>query len=494
MNSNEVSRRSFLKKATVFSAAASAMPTILTSVQGSPKPAPFKPASANDCVNLALVGIGNQGNSDAKQFHRSGLCNIVALCDVDMGASHTTEIMDMFPRAQRFKDFRQMFDKMANQIDAVLIATPDHSHFVVTMHAMRLGKHVYTEKPLARTFLECELLMEAERKYGVVTQMGNQGHSGENYWQFKAWSEAGIIKEVTAITAHMNQSRRWHPWDPKISSYPAGEPIPGTLNWDAWLAQAHPRDYHKDYHIGQWRCWYEYGMGCLGDWGAHIIDTAHEFLKLGLPYEVDPTYLLDHNPFFFPKSSTLVFKFPARGTLGNYGRTENAMPACDITWYDGLDNMPTMPEGYGGTVREDPDIPPPGGAQVQQRPRGLPSGKEIYSKNLSFKGGTHAAALSIFPDAKAKEMEKSLPKVPPPPSNHYENFLRACLGTEKANSPFSVSGVLSQVFCIGVVAQWTGKKVLFDRETKQITNDPRANQMLWGPVPREEYVHYYTNV
>jgi len=486
MNQTALSRRSFVKKAALLTTAVSSMPTILTSAKGTTTSKPFKPASANDRVNLALIGVGNQGREDVMQFRRSSLCNIVALCDVDMGASHTTEVMNLYPNAPRFKDFRQMFDKMANQIDAVLIATPDHSHFVATMHAMRLGKHVYTEKPLARTFMECELLMEAEKKYGVVTQMGNQGHSGENYWQFKAWSEAGVIKDVTAITAHMNQSRRWHSWDPKITAYPVGEPVPETLNWDAWLAEAHQRAYNKDYHLGQWRCWYDYGMGCLGDWGAHIIDTAHRFLNLGLPYEIDPSYLKDHNPFFFPMSSTLVFKFPERRGGGS-----DVMPACDITWFDGLDNVPPTPEGYGLRTREDANIPPPGGVQTQQRQRGLPTGKEIYSKTLNFKGGSHAAPLSIFPDEKAKEMEKNLPTVAPP-SSHYENFLRACLGLEPANSPFSVSGVLSQVFCLGVISQWSAKKILFDRETKQITNDPRANQMLWGPVPREEYVHYYT--
>jgi len=122
--------------------------------------------------------------------------------------------------------------------------------------------------------------------------MGNQGHSGENYWQFKAWTEAGIIKNVTSVVAHMNQPRRWHPWDSKMTNYLPGEAVPGTMNWDAWLAAARSRAYNKDYHPGQWRGWYDYGTGCLGDWGAHLIDTVHEFLKLGLPYEVDPAYLL----------------------------------------------------------------------------------------------------------------------------------------------------------------------------------------------------------
>lgn len=483
MKTNKYSRRTFLKQVAALSSVA-VIPSFLTTssasaATGQPqqRPAPRK-IGPNDKVNMAFIGIGNQGGTDSIAFARTGLCNVVALCDVDMGARHTTRVIEMFPDVPRFTDYRQMFDKMADQIDAVLIATPDHSHFPITMHAMQLGKHVYTEKPLARTFWECELLMEAEKKYGVVTQMGNQGHSDPNYYQFKAWKEAGIIKDVTRITAHMNNVRRWHEWDPNITAYPAAEPIPETLNWDAWLAEAHPRPYNKDYHNGQWRCWYEFGVGVLGDWGAHIIDTAHEFLDLGLPTEVDPIYLKDHNPFFYPKSSTLKFKFPARGN----------MPACDITWYDGLDNIPPVPEGYGN-VELDPNIPPAGGAQVQ--PSKLNPGKEIYSETLTFKGGSHGSTLSIIPDEKAKDMAPLLPEVPRAPSNHQENFLRAIQGVEKATSPFSVSGPLSQVFCLGVISQWSGKKVLFDRETKQITNDPRLNQLLWGPVPREEYAHYY---
>ncbi len=484
MKMNKTSRRTFLKQAAALSAAA-IVPSFLTPVSAaeaglpqSNRTAPRR-ISPGDKVNIAFVGIGNQGGSDSQALARTGLCNVVALCDVDMGARHTQRVIEMFPNVPRYQDYRKMFDEMADQIDAVLIATPDHSHFPITMHAMSLGKHVFTEKPLARTFQECELLMKAEKKYGVVTQMGNQGHSDPNYYQFKAWTEAGIIKDVTRITAHMNNERRWHGWDPNISHYPAAQAIPETLDWDTWLAGTHtPFDYNKDYHLGQWRCWYQFGVGVLGDWGAHIIDTAHEFLDLGLPTEVDPLYLKDHNAFFYPKSSTLLFKFPARGNK----------PACDITWYDGLDNIPAVPEGYGN-VELDPNIPPAGGAQIQ--PSKLNPGKEIYSETLTFKGGSHGSTLSIIPEEAARDMASSLPEVPRPPSNHYENFLRAILGTEKATSPFSISGPLSQVFCLGVISQWSGKKVLFDRETKQITNDPRLNQLLWGPVTRQEYASYY---
>ena len=239
--------------------------------------------SANEKVNIAFIGIGNRGGEIAKELYKTGLCNVVALCDVDMGAKHTQELISMFPKVPRYQDFRKMFDQMADKIDAVTVGVPDHAHFPITIEAMAHGKHVYVEKPMARTFQEIELMMRGEKKYGVVTQMGNQGHSEANYFQFKAWKEAGLIKDVTAITAHMNSPRRWHGWNPNIKHMPMGEPIPETMDWDTWLGVVQHHDYNHDYHMGQWRCWYDFGMGALGDWGAHILDTAHEFLDMGLP-------------------------------------------------------------------------------------------------------------------------------------------------------------------------------------------------------------------
>lgn len=437
-----------------------------------------KRASANERVNLACCGIGNQGAADIMALYNTGQCNIVALCDTDMGARHTTRMMEQFPNAPRFQDFRVMFDKMANQIDAVLIATPDHSHFPITMLAMSLGKAVFVEKPLARTFHEVELMMQAALRYGVVTQMGNQGHSGANYFQFKAWVEAGIIKDVTHINAHMNNPRRWHGWDTSITKFPSGDPIPSTLDWDGWVAAAEMRDFHRDFVNGQWRCWYDFGLGALGDWGAHIIDTAHRFLDLGLPYEINPIKLDGHNSFFFPQASTIDFKFPERGN----------MPACNITWYDGIDNFPPLPDGLGN-VELDPDIPPPSDGAIQ--PISLNPGKEIYSKDLVFAGGTHASTLSIIPEEKAREMQSKLPDVPRSPSDHYANFLLAVKGQEEARSPFEISGPLSQVFSLGVMAQFLNKKLVFDRETKQITNSKLGNELLVGTPPRKGWEEFY---
>jgi hypothetical protein len=468
------SRRLFLKKAMALSAAATA-PSLLLHSQAWAKPKLAKPSER---VNLACCGIGNRGAEITRALYSTGLANIVAFCDVDMGAPQTQKILEQFPDVPRFQDFRVMFDKMGKEIEAVSIGVPDHSHFPITMLAMSMGKHVYVEKPMGRTFQEVELMTQAAKKHKVVNQMGNQGHSEGNYFQFKAFKEAGIIKDVTAITAHMNSPRRWHGWDVNMKSFPPAQPIPETLDWDTWHCAAQMKDYNKDFINGQWRCWYDFGMGALGDWGAHIIDTAHEFLDLGLPYEIDPVKLEGHNPFFFPMSTTLSFKFPKRGD----------MPPVEIMWYDGVNNVPEVPDGYG--VSElDPNIPPTSTGKIQ--PAKLNPGKIIYSKELTFKGGSHGSTLSIIPEAKAKDMESSLPEVPQSPSNHFANFLLACKGQEACRSPFEIAGPLSQVFNLGVLAQQLNAKLLFDRSTKQITNNKMANDLLAGAPPRKGWEEFY---
>ena len=473
-SNNPNNRREFIKKGILASGGISIIPSRV--MFAGAKTGSYLPSEK---VNVACVGIGHRGGGVVKSLYETGMANVVALCDVDMGAEHTLEVMKMFPDVPRFQDFREMFDKMSDKIEAVSVGTPDFSHFPISMLAMSQGKHVYVEKPLARTFHEIDLMMAAAKKYRVVTQMGNQGHSGANYFQFKAWKEAGIIKDVTAMTAHMNNSRRWHKFDPTITSFPPKQDIPDTLDWDVWLNTSQHHDYHEDYHHGQWRCWYDFGMGALGDWGAHIMDTAHEFLELGMPYEINPTLLSGHNSFFFPFSTTLEFKFPERGD----------MPAMDITWYDGLDNIPPVPKGYG--ISEiDPDIPPPSDGALQ--PAKLSPGKIIYSKDLIFKGATHSSPLSIIPEERALEMASELPEVPQSPSNHFENFLLACKGEEKSRSPFDISGPLSQVFTLGVAAQRLSSRLLFDRETRQITNNKFANQMLMGAPPRKGWEEFYS--
>lgn len=459
----QTSRRGFLKCAAAISAV-TALPAVRVSAMAGQ-------ATPNEKVNLACCGIGGQGGADLLAFVDTGLCNIVAVCDTDMDSAATKDVLKKFPNVPRFQDFRKMLDTMGGKIDAVTAGVPDHAHFPIAMMAMGLGKHIFVEKPLGHTFFENELMMLAEKKHKVATQMGNQGHSGPDYFIFKAWVEQGIVKNVTKIVSHMNSGRRWHKWNGEVAGLPPAQPIPATLDWDTWLSQVPLHAYNRDYALGDWRCWYDFGDGALGDWGAHIFNTVHQFLKLELPTEVRAVKLTGHNPYVFPMSSTLSFQFPARGD----------MPPVEMLWYDGIGNFPNLPDGMKNGVSFDKKT----GAI-----KNLNAGKEIYADGLIFHGTTHGSPLSIVGGEKAKDVK--LPKVETKSSDHYANFLLACKGQEKTRSPFSVSGLLSQTMTLGCIAQRLNAKLTFDPATKQITNDKLANGLLVGPPPRKGWEQYYT--
>ncbi len=436
-------------------------------------------SAKNEKVKIAYIGIGNRGEQNIEEFEKTGMVDVVALCDVDLDGKQCQKVLAKYPNAKRFRDFREMFEKYGNHFDAVCASVPDHIHFPISMMAIKYGKHVYVEKPITRTFQEAELLIQAAKQNPkVVTQVGNQGHSEANYFQFKAWMDAGIIKDVTAVTAHMNSPRRWHNFDPNIYKFPDADPLPKNMDWFTWLGACQYHDYSEKFHQGNWRCWYDFGMGALGDWGAHLLDTVHEFLDLGLPYEITMKYSKGHNDFFYPFSSTILFRFPARKN----------MPPCDITWYDGIDNFPPLPEGYG---KSEYNSSVPSTNQGATPVTKLNPGKIIYSKDLIFKGGSHGSTLSIIPEEKALEMKDKLPVVPKSPSNHYVNFLRACQGLEKTRSPFEINGVLGQVFCLGVIAQRLNTQLFFDPRTKQFTNNDFANALLTGLPPRRGWEDFY---
>lgn len=471
-------RRDFLKQMGM--ATAGLTMAGVPNLMATPVTSKEREAAKSEKVKIAYIGIGNQGAWDIEQFEKTGLVDVVALCDIDLGAQHTEKVLNMYPNAKRFRNFRDMFEQYSSHFEAVCAAVPDHMHFPVAMMAMNYGKHIYLEKPMCRTFHEAELMIaKAKQHPELATQVGNQGHSEANYFQWKAWQEAGIIKDVTAITAHMNNPRRWHGFDVNMKHMPAGQPLPNKdIDWDTWLGACGWRDYSDKLHYGNWRCWYEFGMGALGDWGAHILDTAHEFLELGLPYEVTMKYANGHNDFFFPMSSTILFRFGAR----------KGMPPCDVTWYDGVDNLPKVPANYGES-EYNPNIPATnqGDTPIAK----LNPGKEIYTPGLVFKGGSHESTLQMLPSEKAEEWKKHLPEVPQTTSNHHLNFLRACKGEEKTRSPFEINGVLSQVFCLGVIAQRLNTQLFFDPRTKQFTNNEFANALLSGMPPRKGWEEFY---
>lgn len=424
---------------------------------------PGRVMGANEKVNVAFIGCGGMGAGDAKTIYGTGLVNPVALCDVALGTGHTAEIEKQFGGIPKFRDFRRMFDKMADQIDACTIAVPDHSHFPIAMLAMSLGKHVYVEKPLAHTFREIDLMMAAEKKYKVSCQMGNQGHSGGNYHQFKAWTEAGLIKDVTRVTAFMNGGRRWHPW--KFDAYPKGETAPEGMDWDTWLGTAPEQDFSSKLHPGNWRSWYDYGNGAFGDWGPHILDTVHRFLDLGMPEKITAVHREGVRNLIFPMATTIRFDFPARGD----------MPPVAITWYDGTKNRPPRPD----ELDEGRKL---GGA-----------GKVIYAGNdLVFSGGSHGSTLRLIPEHRNRELQTAgrLPKFGSG-SHHHLNFVLGAKGEEKTRSSFDISGPLSQMFCLGVIAQRLGGELVFDRNTRQITNNKLANDLLTGHPARKGWEEFY---
>jgi predicted dehydrogenase len=453
-----ISRRQFLSASIAAGAAWSILPAHALGLTGQVRPI----VPADRPLRLAFIGIGNRGNDMIKTFAATGQVAVAAFGDVDLDGPHTEESRRLYPAVPRFRDFRALFDKMGAQFDAVVISTPDHSHFPLAMHAMAHGKHVFLEKPLAHTFQEVDLLIAMAAKTGVVTQMGNQGHSGNNYFQFKAWTEAGVIKDVTKIVAFMNSERRWHGW--KVEGFPAGEALPPGLDWDAWHAARPMHPFSTRLHPQTWRGWFAYGNGAFGDWGPHILDTAHRFLELGLPHTIEALKRDEPSAFIFPRASTIRFDFGAR----------RAMPPVEVFWYDGVNNRPTLPAelGPGATLTE-------------------ANGKFIYSKALVFKGGTHGDTLRIIPEDRMREMGPTLPKIAGGFSDHATNFVLACQGKEESRSPFRVSGPLTQVFLLGVIAQRLGGRLTFDPARREFPGNAAATGLLTGPPPRVGWEQYY---
>ena len=329
--SKGVSRRQFMGTA----AAAAGITIVPRHVLGAGFQAP------SDTVNVAVVGYAHgMGSNNLKNAMKSD--NIIALCDVDESAAATQArarqgtTPDKFPKPPaEYKDFRVMLEKQKD-IDAVIVATPDHMHALVAMNAMQLGKHVYVQKPLTRTISEARALTEAARKYKVVTQMGNQGHSEEGLRLMQEWFNAGAIGEVREVHCWTNR-----PIWPQGMPRPTEEmPVPEGMDWDLWLGAAPPRPFHKTYHPSFWRAWQDFGAGAMGDMACHVMDASYTVLKLGSPTSIIATagaivqappagqggwgVRVKYND-SYPPSSIIHLSYPQRGNL----------PPVKMHWYDG---------------------------------------------------------------------------------------------------------------------------------------------------------------
>lgn len=414
-------------------------------------------------INLGCVGVGGRAGGVIPSLCNGGNATPVAFCDVDFNRAKGN--VKKYPGVSQYNDFRVMMEKSGKDIDAVSVVTPDHAHFCPTILAMSMGKHVYVEKPLTHSFQEAELLMKAERKYGVVTQMGNQGHTGTAPYQFQEWVKRGIIKNVTHIDAWKGAGLFFMNAGQRFSKWPEAQPVPEGLDWDLWCGPAEVNPYNNLLHPFSWRGFHPYGCGMLGDWGAHIIDFAHDYLKLGLPTKIKVGRIDDHNQVIFPLNTHLDFDFPARGNRG----------AITMTWKDGAACRPDVPKAFWDDAEKAPKL---GGA-----------GTLIHMEGADYavQRNSHGSSSRLYPYAKTKELDAKVESVR---ENHGQSFVKACMGEGKTWSPFRISGELTQVLALGCVAQYYNVDLDIDPATKTITNHKAANARLSIP-PRKGWEEFY---
>ncbi|MBP8910813.1 MAG: Gfo/Idh/MocA family oxidoreductase [Phycisphaerae bacterium] len=411
----------------------------------------------SDKLNLAAIGIGGMG---ASNINACSTENFVALCDVDDG--HAGKVFNRFPNAAKYKDFRVMFDKEDKNIDAVIIATPDHTHGVVAMAAIQRGKHVYLQKPLAHSIWEVRQLTEAARKAKVQTQMGNQGHSSDEIRMLYEWIRDGAIGPVHEVYAWTDRPVGGDPWsDFPIMARPKDTPeVPKTLDWDLWLGPAPYRPYHPIYHPMSWRGFWDFGTGALGDMGCHIIDPAFWALQLGQPTWVEATtthYQPDVAAETFPRASIIRYEFPARGD----------MPPVKLTWTDGR-LMPPRPR----------DLEP--GRRLDG------SGALLIGEKGTIMHGSHGAGgLRIIPETKMrayKRPEKTLPRIKGGQSGHEQDWIRACKDGNPASSNFEYGGPLTEMVLLGVLAmRFKDMPLEWDPVNLKVTNLPEAESLIHPP-------------
>jgi predicted dehydrogenase len=397
-------------------------------------------ASPNDRLNIAVIGVGGRGR---KNLEAVGTQNIVALCDVDSSCAILGQAAALYPKARVFSDFRKMLQEV-KEIEAVVISTPDHVHAPAAVMAMKLGKHVYCEKPLSHSIHEARVMAEVAAKQKVATQMGNQGHASDGRRMIVELIRSGAIGPITEVHAWV-QNPIW----PQGLARPEGSsPVPQHLNWDLWLGPAPDRPYKdKVYHPFNWRGWWDFGNGALGDMGCHVIDSAYWGLRLGSPSTIEMEGDVRF-PETGPKKSIVRFTFPARESL----------PPVSLTWYDG---------GH---------LPPAEVSDGVELPRG---------RGAIFVG--RKGKLIVLNDDRGEF--KLLPEkdfagfVPPAPSiakspGHHEEWIRACKGDGIAGSNFSYGVGLTEICLLGGIAWRSGRKLEWDGAAMKAPNCPEACAFL----------------
>ncbi|WP_162418564.1 Gfo/Idh/MocA family protein [Cyclobacterium roseum] len=465
------SRRNFLKTATT---AAAGFYVVPRHVLGGPG---FKAPS--DKLRIAGIGAGGKGHGDLRSFYESGNADIVALCDVD--PERASRSIEAYPKANFYHDFRVMLEKEGDSIDAVSVSTPDHNHAVQALAAMKMGKHVYVQKPLTHTIQEARMLTEAAEKYKLVTQMGNQGASGDGVRQMREWYAAGLIGEATKVHVWTNR-----PVWPQGVPWPgeSGKKAPKNLEWDLWLGTAEKKGYVENLHPFNWRGWWEFGTGALGDMACHLMEPAFRTLDLGYPTEaecsVGSVYTGEFTRGYFPKSCppsshiTLRFKMPSGKDL-------------EFHWMDG-GIQPSRPEELGANEQ----LGDNGNGVIIEGTRG----KMVCS--------TYGIDPKLLPTSinESINVAPTLPRVEGGIGGHYAQWVNACIAGHgskeyrELSSPFSIAGPLTESVLMGNLAirsydyrepqadgdgynyPGRGIKLLWDGKNMKVTNFEPANQFV----------------
>lgn len=400
--------------------------------------------SPNEKLNIAAIGAGGKGYTD---IHGCNTENIVAFADPD--DKRAARSYNEFPKAAKYKDFRQMLDKEAQNIDAVLVSCPDHVHGSAAMWAMARGKHVYCQKPLTHTVWEARELTAGAARYRVATQMGNQGYSNEGARQACEILWNGDIGDVTEVHAWTDRPGKYWVQGPDVTTPEAA--VPDTLDWTAWLAGSPMRPYSPAYVPQKWRGFPEYGCGAIGDMACHILGTPNMALRLAAPVSVECVMQEGKNKLTYPSKSVLRYDFPARGS----------MPPVKIFWHDGLKEPFTHESVPAGEKLGDPDN----------------NGSLFIGTKGLMTTGCYGEHTRLLPASKMKEY-KLPPELLTRSPGHYRDWIRACKGGEHSCSNFNVAGPFVQWMLLGTIAMKYEGKLDWDARNMRITNNRDANKWL----------------
>lgn len=441
MERKKMSRRRFITNTATATVAFTIVPRFVLGGHGYIAP--------SDKLNIACIGVGGMGAADVKSVESE---NIIALCDVDYKRGAGT-----FKRhsiANRYKDFCIMLEKEYKNIDAVMVSTPDHTHAVAAMAAIKMDKHVYCQKPLAHDMFEVRALTEEARKRGVVTQMGIQIHATDALKLGVEIIKSGMIGKVHKVDVWSCKGFVKGDISKKFVAIPKAKvpnvPIPETLEWDLWIGTAPYRQYHPQYIPGKWRHWWDFGCGRLGDMGCHIIDPAFWALDLEFPLTIEA----HPSPFdeeTVPEDTVVHWEFPARGD----------QPPVTMTWYDGY-NKPFLPKG----VAPEFELPSQGGLYYGEK------GTLLLPHIPNNQNPPTLLPLSHMNDFKCPEQlfERG--------TNHYQEWVKACKEGTLTSTNFDYSGPLTETVLLGNVAAKAGKRIFWDSKNFNITNIPEASKYL----------------